>query len=262
MRLEKMKDFTLDAYRAYLQAIKCSYPNILRFDEYLQSDPKPGTFCLIRHDVDRRPKSALKMARLEDNLSVKATYYFRMKRHTFRPEIIREINDKGHEIGYHYESLSDTKGDIDLALKNFEEHLTMLREIAPVSTISMHGRPFSRFDNCDLWRDPDNHQRLVEEWGILGEVYLDIDYVDIAYINDTGRNWTSTQSNLRDRVKSSVLRDFASGSQLLHYLKARQDPKIVLQIHPERWTDTVRGYYFQWATEWGINKLKALLGKS
>jgi len=257
-----MKDFTLNAYRLYLQAIKSSYPNFFRFDDYLKADPKPETFCLIRHDVDRKPKSALKMALLENSLSVRSTYYFRTKPHTFRAEIIREIYEKGHEIGYHYESLSDSKGDMRRALKDFKGNLARLRAIAPVRTIAMHGRPFSPFDNRDMWRDSADHKRIMEELGILGEVYLDIDYSDIAYINDTGRNWSSMQSNIRDHVESNVLRDFASGSQLLQYIGSQRDPKIVLQIHPERWTDSVRGYYVQWATEWGINRLKDLFGKS
>ena len=257
-----MKDFTLDAYRSYLQAIKSAYPNLLRFDEYLQADPKPEAFCLIRHDVDRRPGNALKMALLEESLSIRSTYFFRAKPHVFRPEIIREIHNKGHEVGYHYESFSDAKGDLQQALQDFEKNLERLRVIAPVRTIAMHGRPFSPFDNRDMWRDPNTHKRLVEGLGILGEVYLDIDYSDIAYINDTGRNWSSTQSNIRDRVTSNLRRDFATCRELYEYLGSGRDPKIVFQVHPERWTNSVHEYCVQWIKEWGINKLKGLLGKS
>jgi hypothetical protein len=64
-----MKDFTLSAFKHYFQTVKSSFPNILRFDKYLFSDPKPESFFLIRHDVDRRPKKALQMAELENKYS-------------------------------------------------------------------------------------------------------------------------------------------------------------------------------------------------
>jgi hypothetical protein len=238
-----MRDFTLDAYRYYLQAIKSTYQNILTFDEFFLADPRPRTFCLIRHDVDRRAKRALTMARLEKELSVRATYYFRAKSHVFKPEIIKEISNSGHEIGYHYESLSDTKGDISLALKDFENNLKRLREIAPVKTISMHGRPFKPFDNLDMWRDPKNHSLLVSKYGILGEVYLDIDYRETAYISDTGRNWSSTKSNIRDQVDSGIKLGFKGFDDLYSYLRSNPSPHLVFQVHPERWADHVVDYY-------------------
>jgi hypothetical protein len=37
---------------------------------------KSEQFCLVRHDVDRKPLNALKMAEIENKLGVKSTYYF------------------------------------------------------------------------------------------------------------------------------------------------------------------------------------------
>jgi hypothetical protein len=253
-----MRDFTLAAYRDYLQAIKSSYQNILRLDEFFHAKPKPETFCLIRHDVDRKPKKALKMAELEKEMGIRVTYYFRAKSHVFKPEIIKKISSLGHEIGYHYESLSDTNGDISLALKDFENNLKRFREIVPIKTISMHGRPFKPFDNLDMWRDPKSHSLLFDKYGILGEVYLDIDYGNIAYINDTGRNWTSSKYNKRDRVHSSVQADLRNGNELHEYLKTASHSKIIFQVHPERWADSIIDYIFQCLSDHLINIAKTI----
>src|SRR5690606_27946736 len=134
----------------------------------------------------------------------RSTYYFRAKPNVFKPDIIRTILRYGHEIGYHYENLSDTNGDIKRALEDFEKNLLRFREITPITTISMHGRPLKPYDNRDLWRDPSRHALLKEQFGILGEIYLDIDYSDIAYISDTGRNWTADVANVRDKVHSNL----------------------------------------------------------
>ena len=254
-----MRDFTLEVYKSYLQAIRASYSNILRFDEFFMAKTIPESFCLIRHDVDRKPKNALQMARLEKEAGIQATYYFRTKPHVFNPEIIKNIVKLGHEIGYHYESLSDANGNMSLAIKDFEMNLSKFREITPIQTISMHGRPFKSFDNRDIWRDQKNHRLLSENYGILGEVYLDVDYQNIAYINDTGRNWSSTQSNKRDQVNSLIQSDFENGKALSKYLNTDPHPKLVFQIHPERWAGTLTGYAIQWLKDMAINLVKTFL---
>ncbi|WP_269849870.1 hypothetical protein [Methanosarcina horonobensis] len=71
----------------------------------------PERFVLLRHDVDRMPGRALATAQIEHELGIKATYYFRTSENVFKPDIIRQIRDMGHEIGYHYETLSEAKGD-------------------------------------------------------------------------------------------------------------------------------------------------------
>jgi hypothetical protein len=254
-----MKDFTFEVYKNYLVAIRKSYPRILRFDEYFRINPKPDSFCLIRHDVDRKPHNALKMARLEHSLNIQATYCFRTKKHTFKPDIISTISALGHEIAYHYESLSDAKGNMDAAIKDFQNNLVKLRKLAPISTISMHGRPFSPYDNKDIWKAEKNHQKLIDHFKIQGEIYLDVDYSDIGYINDTGRNWRIRKANRRDLVDSNVLLDFRDGGNLLVYLNKQPHSKLVFQIHPERWTDQNFEYIVQYLKDKAINLLKTLV---
>ena len=254
-----MKDFTLKAYEQYLSSIKKSYSQIIRFDEYFKSNPKPESFCLIRHDVDRKPPNALKMAKLENAMGVKATYCFRTKKHTFKPDIISKISRMGHEIAYHYESLSDANGNMEKAIKDFEKNLDRFRKTASVSTISMHGRPLSPYDNKDIWEVEENRKNLEKKYNLLGEMYLDIDYTDIAYLNDTGRNWHSTKSNLRDRVNSKIKADFNNGQILLDYFNNKPHPKLVFQPHPERWSADHFGYIIQYVIDTMVNFGKKLI---
>jgi hypothetical protein len=251
-----VKDFTLKTYRLYLGELLRNNYSFLRFDEYIGNSNLPSVYCLVRHDVDRLPQRALDMAKVEKEMGVKSTYYFRIKDSSFDPQIMKQIADLGHEIGYHYESLSDTNGDIPLAVKDFEGNLKKYRELAAIKTCSMHGRPFKPFDNRDIWRNKENHEYLKNKLEMLGEVYLDIDYSDIAYINDTGRNWTSGKSNRRDKVNSTIKADFNSGEELLDYFKGQPHKKICFQIHPERWTDSNSGWMVQWAKDSMINAIK------
>ena len=254
-----VKDFTLETYRLYLQAIRRNFDHILRFDEFLnmESGSRPDSFCIIRHDVDRKPANALKMALMERDLEIRSTYYFRTKPRVFRPEFIKTIQELGHEIGYHYECLSDEKGNRQMAMINFEQNLSRLREIATVNSISMHGRPLSKYDNRDMWKFENAREKLKNDFGINGEIYLHIDYSEIAYIGDTGRNWDSAKSNKRDFVNSKINLNIKDGKALLDLLQNNPPSKLVFQIHPERWTDNKMEFEIQKLRDSAVNIVKS-----
>jgi hypothetical protein len=77
----------------------------LTIESYLTGKQNNSKFIVLRHDIDRRPGNALRMAKLEHELGIQSTYYFRFP-YTFKPDIIGKIHDLGHEVGYHYEVLS------------------------------------------------------------------------------------------------------------------------------------------------------------
>lgn len=251
-------DFTLKSYSDYIKLIKANFDNILKFDDYFSLEQSLSNFCIIRHDVDRKPENALKMAALEHTLGIRSTYFFRTKKRVFDKTIIRKIARMGHEIGYHYESLADAKGDYDLALQDFSNNLNKLRNIVRVSTVCMHGKPFSAYDSRDLWRQDDNHDLLRNVFNIHGEVYLDINYNDIAYISDTGRNWQSDRFNVRDKVNSSINLNLTCKEDLVRYLKNPHN-KLVFLVHPERWNEGFCEYSFQFLKDQLINAAKKFL---
>jgi len=198
-------------------------------------------FIIIRHDVDRNPKFALKIADVENSLGIRSTYYFRCKGGNFSQQIIERIQCLGHEIGYHYESLALTKGDFHKAIKIFYTELNKLRKIADVKTICAHGSPLSKWDSKKLWQ-----KYRYEDFGILGEPYFSIDFNDILYLTDTGRKWSNGDFSVRDKVNSKFTLKFKSTFDILFSLKSSNFPqKIMINIHPHRWNDK----YLLWVKE-------------
>ena len=59
---------------------------------------------LLRHDVDQHPGSARRMAAIEADLGVRSAWYFRWR--TAHAEVINGIQDGGHSVGLHYETLT------------------------------------------------------------------------------------------------------------------------------------------------------------
>jgi len=197
-------DFTLDIYRSLLIALNSRGYEFRSFEAF--NPEERGRIVVLRHDVDRSPQNALKMARVEKELSVKASYHFRAGKSGFDTRIIREIAGMGHEIGYHYEDLShaakilsrrEKSGNrlFEKAFGMFINNLRNLKAIYPVKVISMHGSPLSIFDNRKLWK-----YFSYREYGVICEPYFDISLNNALYLTDTGRRWNSERANLRDRA--------------------------------------------------------------
>ena len=236
-----MRDFTLTIYKKILfEFLQVGY-RFVSFGEFIQnSDKKEGTI-ILRHDVDRLPEQALKMARIEHGMRVKASYYFRCHRHGFDESVIRSVAALGHEIGYHYEDLSHAQGNFEKAITAFEKNLAGLRKLAEIKTICMHGNPLGNFDNRKLWERYD-----YRNFGIIFEPYFDIDYSNVFYITDTGRKWNSDNSNIRDKVNSGNNIRFRNTNNLILLIKFNKMPKkLVINVHPQRWNNK----FFPWAKE-------------
>jgi hypothetical protein len=224
----KNKDFTYFKYEEILKAIKLSGYNVYSIIDWYNTKPEKG--IVIRHDVDRWAINSLKIAELENKFGFKTTYYFRKTKGSFKPEIISEIAKMGHEIGYHYEDLSLANGNLEKTKELFNFHLSKLREIAEVKTCAMHGRPFSKYDNRDIWKSCQ-----LEDFGLKAEAFLSIDYSNTFYFTDTGRSWAENSANLRDRVSTKMKASITTSDELIEFIKEKRATKIALVSHPERW---------------------------
>lgn len=99
-----MFDFTLNTYIKLLGSLK-NQEYIFKTYAGFVKNPAPYAI-MLRHDVDANNKNSLKTAKIEKELGIQGTYYFRMVPGSYDEQIIKQIYDLGHEIGYHYEDLS------------------------------------------------------------------------------------------------------------------------------------------------------------
>jgi hypothetical protein len=246
-------DFTLDKFYQLCSVITDNYTTIT-MNMYMTAGKKlPKQFVLMRHDVDGEAKTALKTARIEEELGIQSTYYFRTRNNIFVPEIIQAIEKMGHEIGYHYEVLSTAKGDREKAIKLFEDDMHKFRKICNLKTICMHGSPLSKYDNRDLWKIYD-----FRDFGIIGEAYLSI-REDINYFTDTGRGWNS-KNNLRDFIPGKTKQVFADTTDdLIKLIESGELNNFYISLHPDRWTSNPVSWSVFWLYDHVINSGKKVL---
>lgn len=234
-------DFTLDKYQDLLLALKSYDFEVL----------------ILRHDVDKRPENSLRTARLETKIGMRGIYYFRAVPESWDEGVIHEIEALGHEIGYHYESLTTCGGDVNAAYDDFCSNLERLRVLAPVRSICMHGSPRSPYDSKDIWKKYD-YRAL----GIEFEPYLDMDFSQTFYLTDTGRRWDGFRVSVRDWipvyqeewVKQGLV--FHSTDDVIAGLKQGRIPRrLMMTVHPQRWNP----FGIVWCEELALQHAKNLV---
>ena len=250
-------DFTIKQYTNLLIALQQQGFFFQTFKEFVQ-DQKDRTIVL-RHDVDLLPENSLKIAKIENKLGIKASYYFRTVSESWDERLIKEISNLGHEIGYHYENLTTCKGNYNKAIKDFEVNLSKFRKHIPIKTICMHGSPMSKFDSKDLW-DKYNYK----DYGIIAEPYFDVDFNEVFYLTDTGRRWDGYKVSVRDKIADKQKEwernglSFHSTDDIINAIISDKLPnKIMITTHPQRWHDNK----YLWTKELVLQNVKNYIKK-
>jgi hypothetical protein len=248
-------DFTQKIYKELLTELLNSGYSFQTFEQFAIA-PKHKV-VVLRHDVDKLPQNAVDLAKIENGVGVKASYYYRIVKQSNVPVMIKMVRDMGHEIGYHYEDLTLAKGNYNKAIQLFQENLDYFRTYYNVKTACMHGSPLSKWDNRLIWEK--YHYR---DYGIIAEPYFDVDYNKVFYVTDTGRSWNNTNSSVRDKVDSSFNIKIKSTQHLIELVKDCTLPdKIIINTHPQRWFDPGLGWFKEIVFQNIKNQVKKLITK-
>jgi hypothetical protein len=248
-------DFTVRKYKELLNSMKDAGYQFQTYQDFIEN-PKEKVI-VMRHDVDLKPENSLCFAEIQAALGIKGVYYFRAVKESWNEDIIKRISSLGHEIGYHYENITTTKGNLNLAFEDFKKNLELLRALAPVTTICMHGSPMSKYDSKDLWKTND-----YKSLGIIAEPYFDTDFNKVFYLTDTGRTWNSEKFSVRDKVSTNFTQKFTETDQIITAFKSKQLPnQIMFTFHPQRWNDNLMSWLIELNSQNAKNLVKRLLIK-
>ncbi|MBA3898614.1 MAG: hypothetical protein H0X62_00140 [Bacteroidetes bacterium] len=259
-----MKDFTINIYSLLLKEIKNQAYRFILFREFLDVSTNDKVM-ILRHDVDARKENSLAFARIQNEMGIVGTYYFRTVPESYNEKVIKEIASLGHEIGYHYETMDTSRGNVDKAYEAFCRNLEMFRKIVPVTTACMHGSPLSKFDNRELWSKY-NYRDL----GIIAEPYFDLDFNKTFYLTDTGRRWDGAKVSVRDKAMESnpctnkdfLERSYHSTFDIIKDMEHGDFPnKVMMNFHPQRWTDNAMLWYKELFLQNSKNLIKGALLK-
>ena len=246
-------DFTIDKYKELLEALMIHQ-----------------AFAL-RHDVDLRPDYSLRIAQVEAEMGVMATYYFRTVPESYDESIIQQIVSLGHTAGYHYECLTTCNGDMEAAYEDFCQNLEKLRKVVPITTACAHGSPRSKwnsqhlFDSSTFRLFDSKNPYDIHALGIEYEPMMDTDFSKTLYLTDTGRRWDGYKVSVRDKVpqyqeqwiKEGLV--FHTTDEIIQALRNPGHPihkyDLLINTHPQRWMPFGLG----WLKEATLQNLKNIV---
>lgn len=205
---------------------------------------EPSVF--IRHDVDRMPRRAVAMAKLESIAGVSSAYYFRCNGSgKFPYAAISKIYSLGHEVGYHYEDFSRCYGNSVNACNSFIRNLNQLRSKFPVDTVCAHGSPLSKLDNRSIWLKMSTELTGVVDLGVS------LSHDGVAYVTDSSRSFGGTHINFRDNIPGSICDlNIINVYDLILALKKRRYLVWHINIHSERWTGNIFSWIIQFIQDY------------
>lgn len=242
-------DFTNTKYHHLIESLLKQNHSFQPFNNFIVAPLNKS--IVLRHDVDLLPYNSLAFAKIQHQHNIKGVYYFRAVPESWDEKVIKEIAELGHEIGYHYECLTTTKGNLELGIKDFEKNLKALRSLAPVNTICMHGSPMSKYDSKDLWK-----KYNYRDFGIIGEPYFDVDFKKVFYLTDTGRKWDGDKVSVRDKVDSGFNLHFHTTDEIIATANAHKLPnQIMFTFHPQRWNNNI----LKWSKELVLQNTKNMV---
>ncbi|HKP37799.1 MAG TPA: hypothetical protein VJT71_13160 [Pyrinomonadaceae bacterium] len=138
--------FTYEHYRHILRSAQengyefISFP---RLKDYRQNEQR---VCLLRHDCDNDLTAAAKLARIEEEMGVRSTYFLMLRSAMYNllslpnAELVREIIGRGHWIGLHFDEVPYANATPE-RIKEYvdEERARVSTEFgAPVDVVSFH----------------------------------------------------------------------------------------------------------------------------
>lgn len=207
MLIEELQDFTYEAYRKFLKLLKQRYKIV----PFCEVSKKEDSFLILRHDVDASLDAALKLAKMENSLGVRATYFvlFSHKLYNLLQKddlnVLRKIAEFGHEIGLHYDVAAHEAYGRDLK-KTLENEIILLEHLLDkrISSIACHN--VSIMSGEDPFRNARN--------------YINVYDPELCknYVSDSCRAWYLEH---------------------LAQLLAFKYEKVQLLIHPFLWTEDV-----------------------
>ena len=172
--------FTFDSYKNLIQAIRESGYQFADYHNFNNFENP----CILRHDIDYSLERALNFARLEEDLSVKSTYFVLVTSDFYNPlsnksrTIIKTIKKYGHEIGLHFDEVSYKELNKESIVDAIKKECSILQEIIEdkVTTVSMH-RPSKWVLEADL--------QIPEIVNSYGKCF----FHDFKYVSDSRMRW-------------------------------------------------------------------------
>lgn len=197
-------------------------------------------YLVLKHDVETKVQNAYEIAKIESKYSHKGSFYVQayLLDNENNIALLKKIKEMGHEVSYHYDVMDSNKGNIDLAVKEFQINVEKFRSLGfEISTVCQHGNPvverIGYTSNRDFFRNS-AVQNLYPYTADIMVNFKEKANTDYNYISDAGRKFKLIFDPINNDIISSddkniEINDFTG---LIGYITKKNS---IVSIHPHRW---------------------------
>lgn len=204
--------------------------------------PETIKYVVLKHDVETDVPKAFKMAQIEQKYGHCGSYYVQayLMNDEKNVEMLKKMQDMGHEISYHYDVMDSCKGDIDKAISEFELNVEkFIQNGFELKTLCQHGNPIVERVGYTSNRDFFRSERVQKIYPEMADIMVDFKtkyQTEYLYFSDAGRHFQLIYDPINnDIVKSddkNVL--YKNTDELLDALS--ENGGNIISTHPHRWT--------------------------
>ena len=210
--------------------------------------PPKNAYLVLKHDVETDVAKALRMARIEQKHGHRGSYYVQayLMGDKKNVEMLREMQNMGHEISYHYDVMDSCKGDIDKAICEFERNVKIFENNGfQIKTLCQHGNPIVDRVGYTSNRDFFRSDKVQSLYPGIADVMVDFKRkygTDYLYFSDAGRRFKLIYDPINNDVVNSDDKNLPYKNLDDLFLALSRDGGNIISTHPHRWTGSVFKY--------------------
>ena len=203
-------------------------------------------FLVLKHDIENTVPKAYKLAEIENKYGHRGTYYAHayLLEDPKNVELLRKMQAMGHEISYHYDVMDSNHGDLDGAIKEFEDNRKHFESLGfPIITVCQHGNPVVERVGYTSNRDFFRSARVQAMYPNIADImvdYKDKYHTDYSYFSDAGRKFKLIFDPINNDIVNSDDKNIPYED--LDALMEALPSKAIISTHPHRWTDSAASY--------------------
>lgn len=205
-------------------------------------------YLVLKHDVETDVGKALEMARIENKYGHKGSYYVQAYLMADKNNIqkLKQIQDMGHEISYHYDVMDSCRGDIEKAIIEFETNRAVFENSGfNLYTLCQHGNPVVERVGYTSNRDFFRNERVSQMYDSLSDImvnYKEKHQTDYVYFSDAGRKFKMIYDPINNDVVNSDDKNVSYKDLNELFDNLSKEKGNIISTHPHRWTKSTVKY--------------------
>lgn len=204
------------------------------------------TFLVLKHDIENTVSKAYRLAEIEHQYGHRGSYYVHayLLEDKNNVELLKKMQEMGHEISYHYDVMDSNHGDLNGAIMEFETNRQQFEKLGfPIITVCQHGNPVVERVGYTSNRDFFRSIKVQKLYPSIADIMVDYKekyHTDYVYFSDAGRKFKLIFDPINNDIVNSDEKNipFEDLESLMESLPLR----VIISTHPHRWTHSAFSY--------------------